>query len=33
MIPKKSEKFVAPEVWLLSRNFEVTEVCPITKKL
>ncbi len=31
MIPEKSEVFIAPEVWLLERNFEVTEVCPITK--
>jgi len=33
MIPKKSKIFVAPEVWFLERNSEVTNVCPITKNL
>jgi len=33
MIPKKLWKFVAPDVFNLERNKEVTQICPITKKL
>lgn len=33
MIPVKEQKYVAPDVFNLQRDFQVIEICPITKEL